>query len=119
MSCELDLGVQDVVERCWEELRLIRVYTKRYFSLLCPSSLSASPPFPHPKIELELNRANTPQPVRSPRFQRSLDRALERDDRRRVRSDPPDAKGDVQIRAGVGGECETCSATGWIGASGF
>ncbi|PVI07612.1 P-loop containing nucleoside triphosphate hydrolase protein [Periconia macrospinosa] len=29
MSCELDLGVDDVVERCWEELRLIRVYTKR------------------------------------------------------------------------------------------
>ena len=29
MSCELDLGVQDVVDRCWEELRLIRVYTKR------------------------------------------------------------------------------------------
>ncbi|KAF4173577.1 hypothetical protein CNMCM8694_003505 [Aspergillus lentulus] len=31
MSCELDLGVQDVVERIWTELRLIRVYTKRYF----------------------------------------------------------------------------------------
>lgn len=30
MSCELDLGVRDVVDRCWEELRLIRVYTKRY-----------------------------------------------------------------------------------------
>ncbi|PSK53067.1 GTP-binding protein 1 [Elsinoe australis] len=29
MSCELDLGVQDVVERCWDELRLIRIYTKR------------------------------------------------------------------------------------------
>jgi ribosome-interacting GTPase 1 len=29
MSCELDLGIQDVVERCWEELRLIRLYTKR------------------------------------------------------------------------------------------
>ncbi|KAI9791957.1 MAG: Ribosome-interacting GTPase 2 [Peltula sp. TS41687] len=29
MSCELDLGIQDVVERCWQELRLIRVYTKR------------------------------------------------------------------------------------------
>ncbi|GFF22096.1 ribosome-interacting GTPase 2 [Aspergillus udagawae] len=29
MSCELDLGVQDVVERIWTELRLIRVYTKR------------------------------------------------------------------------------------------
>jgi uncharacterized protein len=29
MSCELDLGVQDVVDRCWEMLRLIRVYTKR------------------------------------------------------------------------------------------
>ncbi|KAK4621364.1 Ribosome-interacting GTPase 2 [Fulvia fulva] len=29
MSCELDLGITDVVDRCWEELRLIRVYTKR------------------------------------------------------------------------------------------
>lgn len=29
MSCELDLGIQDVVERCWEELRLMRIYTKR------------------------------------------------------------------------------------------
>jgi len=29
MSCELDLGIQDVVERCWTELRLLRIYTKR------------------------------------------------------------------------------------------
>ncbi|KAH0562564.1 hypothetical protein GP486_002748, partial [Trichoglossum hirsutum] len=29
MSCELDLGIQDVIDRCWQELRLIRVYTKR------------------------------------------------------------------------------------------
>ena len=29
MSCELDLGTQDVVDRCWQELRLIRIYTKR------------------------------------------------------------------------------------------
>ena len=29
MSCELDLGVQDVVHRCWKELNLIRIYTKR------------------------------------------------------------------------------------------
>ncbi|KAI9796171.1 MAG: Ribosome-interacting GTPase 2 [Candelina submexicana] len=29
MSCELDLGIQDVVDRCWYELQLIRVYTKR------------------------------------------------------------------------------------------
>lgn len=29
MSCELDLGVQDVVDRCWNELNLIRVYTKK------------------------------------------------------------------------------------------
>jgi ribosome-interacting GTPase 1 len=29
MSCELDLGIQDVVERCWDELKLIRIYTKR------------------------------------------------------------------------------------------
>ncbi|KAI6785080.1 Ribosome-interacting GTPase-like protein [Emericellopsis cladophorae] len=29
MSCEMDLGLQDVVERCWKELALIRIYTKR------------------------------------------------------------------------------------------
>lgn len=29
MSCELDLGIQDVVERAWEELGMLRVYTKR------------------------------------------------------------------------------------------
>ncbi|EEP79529.1 GTP-binding protein 1 [Uncinocarpus reesii 1704] len=29
MSCELDLGIKDVVDRCWEELQLIRLYTKR------------------------------------------------------------------------------------------
>lgn len=29
MSCELDLGVRDVVDRAWEELALIRIYTKR------------------------------------------------------------------------------------------
>ncbi|KAI9687493.1 MAG: Ribosome-interacting GTPase 2 [Bathelium mastoideum] len=34
MSCELDLGIQDVVDRAWEELRLIRLYTKRHVSTL-------------------------------------------------------------------------------------
>lgn len=29
MSCELDLNISQVVDRCWEELRLIRIYTKR------------------------------------------------------------------------------------------
>ena len=29
MSCELDLGIRDVVDRCWEELQLMRIYTKR------------------------------------------------------------------------------------------
>lgn len=29
MSCELGLGVQDVVDRAWDELALIRIYTKR------------------------------------------------------------------------------------------
>ncbi|CDK27275.1 unnamed protein product [Kuraishia capsulata CBS 1993] len=29
MSCELDLGVQDVVEEIWYKLNLIRLYTKR------------------------------------------------------------------------------------------
>ncbi|TKA28893.1 Ribosome-interacting GTPase 2 [Salinomyces thailandicus] len=29
MSCEMDLGVSEVVDRCWEELKLMRIYTKR------------------------------------------------------------------------------------------
>lgn len=29
MSCELDLGIGDVVERAWKELNLMRIYTKR------------------------------------------------------------------------------------------
>ncbi|KAL5351806.1 hypothetical protein V496_05540 [Pseudogymnoascus sp. VKM F-4515 (FW-2607)] len=29
MSCELDMGITDVVDRCWKELRLLRIYTKR------------------------------------------------------------------------------------------
>ena len=29
MSCELDLGISGVVDRCWEMLQLIRIYTKR------------------------------------------------------------------------------------------
>ena len=33
MSCEMDLGVQDVVDRCWKELNLMRIYTKRYVIL--------------------------------------------------------------------------------------
>ena len=40
MSCELDLGIQDVVERCWQELQLIRIYTKRY-----EPSINRTPPF--------------------------------------------------------------------------
>lgn len=35
MSCELDLGIQDVVERCWQELHLMRIYTKRYSTRSC------------------------------------------------------------------------------------
>jgi ribosome-interacting GTPase 1 len=37
MSCELDLGVQDVVDRCWEDLRLMRIYTKRFENLTTAS----------------------------------------------------------------------------------
>ncbi|KAK3060075.1 Ribosome-interacting GTPase 2 [Coniosporium uncinatum] len=29
MSCELSLGLPDVVARCWHELQLMRIYTKR------------------------------------------------------------------------------------------
>jgi uncharacterized protein len=47
MSCELDLGIQDVVERCWQELRLIRIYTKRYLPpflhLILPTAFSNTP----------------------------------------------------------------------------
>lgn len=63
MSCELDLGIQDVVDRCWKELQLMRIYTKRYAMSIClnlgansaaekeksrisvrPSSYATSPP---------------------------------------------------------------------------
>jgi ribosome-interacting GTPase 1 len=41
MSCELDLGVQDVIERIWKELRLIRIYTKRFaIPYLCLATTS-------------------------------------------------------------------------------
>ena len=40
MSCELDLGIQDVVERCWQELQLMRIYTKRYTTLETRNVLS-------------------------------------------------------------------------------
>jgi hypothetical protein len=56
MSCELDLGVDWVVDRCWEMLQLIRVYTKRYFTPLpFPSSRSLRRLFsrPHPKCETD------------------------------------------------------------------
>lgn len=46
MSCELDLGVRDVVDRCWEELRLIRVYTKRQV-ILYSFFLQQQPPAFH------------------------------------------------------------------------
>lgn len=29
MSCEMDLGLRDVIDRCWKELNLMRIYTKR------------------------------------------------------------------------------------------
>ncbi|EPS42276.1 hypothetical protein H072_3740 [Dactylellina haptotyla CBS 200.50] len=29
MSCELGLGIKDVVDRIWEDLRLLRIYTKK------------------------------------------------------------------------------------------
>ena len=41
MSCDLDLGIHDVVERCWYELQLMRIYTKRYLS-----PFPSSPPSP-------------------------------------------------------------------------
>ena len=39
MSCELDLGLQDVVERCWQELQLMRIYTKRYATSISCSKI--------------------------------------------------------------------------------
>lgn len=59
MSCELDLGVQEVVERIWKELRLIRIYTKRYASIL------------HPGNPMKIS--NVKQERRGARFQRSVD----------------------------------------------
>lgn len=44
MSCELDLGIQDVVERCWHELQLLRIYTKRFVCLYCQCPFLANSP---------------------------------------------------------------------------
>ena len=33
MSCAKDFGIDDVVERCWKELNLLRIYTKRHGDL--------------------------------------------------------------------------------------
>ena len=59
MSCELDLGIQDVVERCWQELQLMRIYTKRYDHIQ----------------RLFDNSLTTVQEGRRPGFQRSADSA--------------------------------------------
>ena len=42
MSCELDLGIHDVVERCWQELQLMRIYTKRYCTIGDKDSMLAN-----------------------------------------------------------------------------
>lgn len=42
MSCELDLGVQEVVDRIWKELRLMRLYTKRYVPQI-PAEVTHTP----------------------------------------------------------------------------
>lgn len=44
MSCELDLGIQDVVERCWQELQLMRIYTKRCAAVDAPEVHPANEP---------------------------------------------------------------------------
>jgi ribosome-interacting GTPase 1 len=68
MSCELDLGVQDVVERIWTELRLIRVYTKRYFQ-------------PHSLLQNSTRVTDIIQERRRPRLLGGADRAQQLDHR--------------------------------------
>lgn len=53
MSCELDLGIQDVVERCWHELQLLRIYTKRLVGM------GAANPF-HSFIDSAVEKASNP-----------------------------------------------------------
>ena len=120
MSCELDLGIQDVVERCWLELQLMRIYTKRSVSLPPPffllfSSLHPSSrlcPLTPPPGNTEMRR--DVQKGRGARLRRSADRARQVDDRRGVRPGASDAEGDVQVRVGVGREREACAAAGGV-----
>lgn len=100
MSCELDLGIKEVVDRCWEELQLIRVYTKR-------SELSSL------KEAFMLIK----QTRRGPGFQRSLDRKEELDNRGCMRSDTSHVEGDVQICSRLGRKRQTHTTTSWTIAS--
>lgn len=75
MSCELDLGIQDVVERCWQELQLMRIYTKRCGALLLKEIIQLT------NLQ-ERGRA---------RLQRGLDRKKQIFDRRSLRSGSSDA----------------------------
>ena len=98
MSCELDLGIQDVVDRCWQELQLMRIYTKRYL-------FAFFPPTAYYCFCTAMTRksiADIVQQRRRPRFQRSPHRPLQVLDRRSLRPSPPDSQRDLQIRHGLG-----------------
>jgi hypothetical protein len=103
MSCELDLGVQDVVERIWTELRLIRVYTKRYFQ-------------PHSLLQNSTRVTDIIKERRRPRLLGGADRAQQLDHRGCLRLHPSDAEGDVQVCFGLGCECKTYPAAGGTGS---
>ncbi len=101
MSCELDLGIQDVVERCWQELQLMRIYTKR-------QALPIYPPW-STKLTNQQKRGRT-------RLQRGSDSSESLEHRRSVRSSASDTERDFQIRHGLGSERKACAPEGRIGS---
>ncbi len=67
MSCELDLGIQDVVDRCWKELQLMRIYTKRYAMSKCVD-LAANSPAEKEKSRISARRSSYAASPPSRRF---------------------------------------------------
>ena len=87
MSCELDLGIQDVVDRCWQELRLLRIYTKRQV-LIQPTAPSL-----RDRVNPKARILTSPQKGHRPRFLRGAHREEQLDHRERLRPDPPHFEG--------------------------
>lgn len=98
MSCELDLGITDVVDKSWEMLNLIRIYTKRFVSswISFPSSSNV--------ILIILKERSWSWLLRGPHC------SPWRNYRRCLWSNSSDPERPLQVRVGVGREREACTA---------